>query len=108
MNKHLAEISTCVSVGAIALIIIDGAGWHRSAKLIVPDNIALLTLPPYAPELNSVENIWEYLRGNAFSHQVWESYDAILTACCDAWNALMRAPELIRSIGKRDWSEVTI
>jgi hypothetical protein len=66
MNQHLAAISPCVSEGAIALMIIDGAGWHRSRKLIIPDNIVLLKLPPYAPELNSVENIWAYLRGNAF------------------------------------------
>ncbi len=57
MNKHLAEISQCVSVSAIALLILDGAGWHGSPQLIVPDNIVLLPLPPYAPELNSVENI---------------------------------------------------
>jgi hypothetical protein len=62
MNKHLAEISQCVSVSAIALLILDGAGWHSSPQLIVPDNIVLLPLPPYAPELNSVENIWDYLR----------------------------------------------
>jgi hypothetical protein len=53
MNKHLAEISQCVSVSAIALLILDGAGWHSSPQLIVPDNIVLLPLPPYAPELNS-------------------------------------------------------
>ncbi len=57
MNKHLAQISTCVTPGAIALLVIDGAGWHRSLKLDVPSNIVLLTLPPYAPELNPVENI---------------------------------------------------
>ena len=106
MNKHLAEVSTCISSGAIALMIIDGAGWHRSLKLIVPNNIALLILPPYAPELNSVENIWEYLRGNAFSHQVWETYEAILDACCNAWNALMQTPDVIGSIGSHDWAKV--
>jgi len=85
MNKHLAEISQCVSLGAIALLILDGAGWHGSPRLVVPDNIVLLPLPPYAPELNSVENIWEYLRSNWFSHCVWDTYEAILDACCDAW-----------------------
>jgi hypothetical protein len=55
MNKHLAEISQCVSLGAIALLILDGAGWHGSPRLVVPDNIVLLPLPPYAP--NSTENI---------------------------------------------------
>jgi len=64
MNQHLAEISSAVSLGAIALLVLDGAGWHSSPKLVVPDNIVLLPLPPYAPELNPTENIWEYLRAN--------------------------------------------
>jgi hypothetical protein len=73
MNKHLAEISQCVSVSAIALLILDGAGWHSSPQLIVPDNIVLLPLPPYAPELNSTENIWEYLRWRRPATSMWAS-----------------------------------
>ncbi len=108
MNKHLAEISTCVTLGAIALLVIDGAGWHRSPKLDVPSNIVLLTLPPYAPELNPVENIWAYLRGNKFGHQVWDTYEAILDATCAAWNALTSTPDVVRSTGHREWAEVMI
>ena len=101
MNEHLAEISRCVSVGAIALLVLDGAGWHSSPRLGVPDNIVLLPLPPYAPELNPIENIWEFLRGNFLSHRVWDGYEAILDACCDAWNKLMQMPERIASITRR-------
>ena len=90
------------------MLIVDGAGWHSSPKLAVPENIVLLKLPPYAPELNPAENIWEYLRSNTLSHQVWETYDAIVDACCDAWNGLMRAPDLIRSIATRKWAQVRI
>ena len=108
MNQHLAEISTCVSLSAIALLILDGAGWHSSPHLIVPENIVLIPLPPYAPELNSVENIWDYLRSNFLSHCVWDTYEAILDACCDAWNALMAKSEVIASIGTRDWAQVKI
>ena len=57
MNEHLAEISRCVSEGAYAVLIIDGAGWHVASHLVVPHNIGLLKLPPYAPELNPTENI---------------------------------------------------
>ena len=103
MNQHLAEISHCVSLGAIALLILDSAGWHGSPRLVVPDNIVLLPLPPYPPELNSTENLWEYLRSNWLSHCVWDSYEAILDACCDAWNALIAKSEVITSIGTRDW-----
>ena len=71
-------------------------------------NIVLMPLPPYAPELNSVEPIWDYLRSNFLSHCVWDTYEAILDACCDAWNALIAKSEVIASIGTRDWAQVKI
>jgi DDE superfamily endonuclease len=108
MNEHLAEISRCVSVGAIALLVLDGAGWHSSPRLKVPDNVALLPLPPYAPELNPMENIWEFLRANFLSHRVWDTYEAILNACRDAWNTLMQMPERIASITRRSWAKPVI
>jgi len=108
MNNHLIEISQHVAPGAMAVLVIDGAGWHRAGALKVPENIVLLKLPPYAPELNSVENIWEYLRGNKLGHQVWETYDAIVDACCNAWNSIINAPERIKSLASREWTEVKI
>ena len=108
MNEHLAEISQCVSVGAIALLVLDGAGWHNSPRLKVPDNIVLLPLPPYSPELNPVENVWEYLRGNFLSHRVWDTYEEIMEACRDAWNKLMQMPERIASITRRTWAQSVI
>src|ERR1019366_8791032 len=57
LDQQLGRISKCVSVSAIALLILDGAGWHSSPQLILPENIVLMPLPSYAPELNSVENI---------------------------------------------------
>jgi hypothetical protein len=109
INAHLQELSTQVSPGAIAAVIWDGAGWHqKGARLKVPDNIVLLPLPPYAPELNPMENVWEYLRGNKLSARVWDSYDAIIEACKEAWNWLMDDPDRIRSIGTRAWATVNI
>ena len=108
MNEHLAEISRCVSLGAIAVVVLDGAGWHSSPRLVVPDNIVLLPLPPYAPELNPVENVWEYLRGNFLSHRVWQTYEEILEACRDAWNKLMQMPAQIASITRRAWAKAVI
>ena len=108
MNKHLAEISRHVSVGAIALLILDGAGWHRSPRLKIPENVVLLPLPPYAPELNPTENIWAYLRANKLSHRLFNSYEDIVDACCDAWNAFMALPDVIRSVGNREYAQVKI
>jgi putative transposase len=102
---HLAEISQCVSVGAIAFLVLDGVGWHTSPKLRVPANIVLLPLPPYAPELNPVENVWEFMHANSLSHRVWETYDDIVKACRDAWNKLMQMPDRIASITRRTWAK---
>ena len=78
MNEHLAEISTQVRPNAHAVLVCDGAGWHqRGKKLKVPANITLIPLPPYSPELNSMENVWYYLRANKLSLLVWESYEAM-------------------------------
>jgi transposase len=62
-------------------------------------------LPPYSPELNPVENIWQYLRQNHLANRVFDTYDAILDACCDDWNALAGMPDTIRSIATREWAK---
>jgi len=67
MALHLAELSLAVTPGAHAVVLLDQAGWHTSAKLDVPANISLLPLPPKAPELNPVEIIWRFLRDNWLS-----------------------------------------
>lgn len=106
MNLHLAEISTQVAPAAHAVVTLDGAGWHKpGGKLIVPDNISLLALPPYSPELNPVENVWQYLRQNYLANRVFETYTAIMDACCDAWNALAEQPDKIREIATREWAQ---
>lgn len=107
MAEHLAEISRRVTAGAHAVVVCDGAGWHQPGqRLAVPDNISLLRLPPYAPELNPVENVWEYLRANKLSMVVWDSYDAMLHACSDAWNWLIAEPNRVASITQRPWASV--
>ena len=79
MNFHLTEIASQVAPGARAVVLFDGAGWHEKAKdLQVPDNITLMTLPPYSPELNSMENVWNYLRDNKRSNIAWDGEAAYL------------------------------
>jgi transposase len=108
MNLHLAEISANVASGAHAILTVDGAGWHQTGdKLRVPDNITLLHLPPYSPELNPVENVWAFLRGNKLSNSVFDTYDEIVDTCCVAWRWLTSQPDRITSIGTRSWAWVT-
>jgi len=109
MNLHLAEISTQVAPGACAVMLCDRAGWHQQgAKLRLPENIRLLPLPAYSPELNSMENVWDYLRQNKLCSTVWNSYDEILAACVIAWNWLISDADRIRSIGTRSWATVNV
>ena len=70
MALHLEEISFVVAPGAHALALLDQAGWHVSSKLPVPDNITLVPLPPKSPELNPVENIWQFIRDNWLSNRI--------------------------------------
>lgn len=106
MNCHLEEIAKHVLSGSHAVIILDGAGWHQSGgALRVPDNISLLHLPPYSPELNPVENIWQFLRQNYLAHSVFDDNEAIVDACCNAWNKLCAIPGEIRNIATREWAE---
>lgn len=104
MQWHLDEIARHVAPGAHAVVMLDRAGWHMTAKLAVPDNITLLPLPPRAPELNPVENVWQFLRQNWLSNRVFRSYDDILDHSCDAWNKLIDQPWKIMSIGRREWA----
>src|SRR3546814_10820781 len=106
MNLHLQEISRAVAPGAHAVLILDGAGWHTSPALEVPENITLLPLPPYAPELNPIENVWEYLRGSNLAIRVYDTYDAIVDACCEAWSSFVAVPDRIASITQREWAVV--
>jgi transposase len=104
MQAHLAEISAAVAPGAHAVLVLDQAGWHVSTRLAVPDNITLLPLPPRSPELNPVENLWQFMRQNWLSNRVFGSYDDIVAQCCEAWTRLIDQPWRIMSLGIRDWA----
>lgn len=101
------------------MLVLDGAGWHGGKDLVVPDTISLLTLPPYAPELNPVENVWQFLRSNWLAISVFDGYDAIVTACWfghalgpvagtpSPWNRFANDPAAVASITSREWAQVS-
>ncbi len=107
LNAHLQEIVRHVAPGAHAVLVLDGVGWHTSHALIIPDNLTGLVLPPYAPEINPVENIWLYLRQNQLAIRLDQSYEAIVDACCKAWNDVVATPERITSIATCDWAKIS-
>jgi hypothetical protein len=88
-----------------AILILDQAGWHGAKELKIPSNISILQLPPRAPELNSQENIWQFMRQNWLSSRIFKSFDDIVDHCCYG-NTLIDQPWKIMSIAHRDWAVV--
>lgn len=101
MQAHLAEISAMVAPGAHAILILDQAGGRLARALVVPKNIIILPLPPRSPDLNPVENVWQFMRDNWLSNRVFKGYDDIVAHCCAAWNEPLDQPWPIPSIGRR-------
>ena len=97
MSLHLQEVAKTVATGAHALVIMDGAGGHQAKALKGAENITLLKLPAYAPQLNPMENVWAYLRANKLTITLLDSHDDILDKCEDAWNFFENNPERISS-----------
>jgi hypothetical protein len=67
---------------------VDQAGWHSSRELVIPENVVLLPLPSYSPELNPIERVWLHLKERYLSHRLLDDYDAIVDVVCAAWNKL--------------------
>lgn len=102
MRLHLQEISAQVPEGHHAVVIVDGAGWHQTS-LNLP-NVSLLKLPPYSPELNPMEQVWQWLKQHYLSNRCFKDYTEIVDACCMAWNQFAKRTQLIQSIGTRKWT----
>ncbi|MDO9168121.1 MAG: IS630 family transposase [Methylobacter sp.] len=106
MQQHLDIISATVTADKQALLIVDRAAWHLTAKLDMPANITIMPLPPYSPELNPVEQIWQQLRRTDFSNRCFENYNEIVAVCCQAWNIFAKHPEAIHSLCSRQWASL--
>ena len=78
MALHLNVISEKIAPGRHAALLLDQAGWHLTPKLVVPDNITIVPLPARCPELNPLENVWQFMRDNWLSNRVFTSYDNIV------------------------------
>ena len=109
MSLFLAELGRSVPVGTHAALVLDGAGWHVSDDLTVPANLTLVPLPPYSPELNPVERVWEHLRDRWLSHRMLAGgYAAVVDAACAAWNALLTEPGRLRSLTNFPWLPASV
>ena len=98
MSTFLAEFARTVPDDMHVVMVLDGAGWHDARALNVPECVTLVELPPYSPELNPVERVWLYLRERFLSHRLLADYNAVVEACCQAWNALTAETGRIKSL----------
>ncbi len=96
MQVFLDQFGKALAADEHAVMVMDQAGWHTAHALAVPDNVTLVRLPPYSPELNPVERVWLYLRERHLSHRLLAGYDAIVDALCAAWNQL--TPERLNTL----------
>jgi hypothetical protein len=103
MALHLEEISLAVAPGVHAILLLDPGGMACLEEAFHPRQHHVLPLPPKSPELNPVENIWQFMRDNWLSNRIFKSHDDIIDHCCFAWNKLIDMPWKIMSIGTRDW-----
>lgn len=101
MDAFLQILAAEVGANDHVVLILDQAGWHTSRRLNVPDNITLLHLPPYAPELNPVERLWAYLKSHYLSNRIYADYETVLEAGTSAYRSL--TPDLIRSVCAAAW-----
>jgi transposase len=103
MQTFLDGFATRLPPEVHAVIVLDQAGWHGAKALRVPNAVTLVPLPPYSPELNPVERLWLYLRERFLSLRIFPDYDAIVDACCQAWNVLIAEPGRIASLCNYPW-----
>ena len=106
MLVHLKHISINIPAGRHAVIVLDKAAWHTTKRLKRFKNISLLHLPPASPELNPTEQVWQALRNEYLANCCYEDYDAIMVACCDAWNAFVDIPTKVKNLGSRSWANL--
>ena len=101
MNAFLEVFSASLSPDEHAVLVMDNAGWHHAKDLKMPGNVTPLYLPPYSPELNPIERLWAYLKSHFLSNRAYETYESLLDAGVEAWNALTE--QLIASICSTSW-----
>jgi transposase len=98
VNEFLRQFARSIPADEQAVMIWDGAGFHTSHQLQVPENVTLISLPAYSPELNPIENLWHYLRSHYWSNRVYQDYDDLEHAAIVAWQNAALNPEIIRSV----------
>ena len=106
MQKHLQQISDATPTGRYALVIMDRAGWHSNKLKAHFDNLSIMHLPPYSPELNPIEQVWAWLRSNDLANRVFKDYDDIVEQVSVGWNNFRNQVSQVKSLCTRLWAKL--
>jgi hypothetical protein len=106
MTHHLQQVATRTQPVRHAVVIMDGAGWHTDEIAQGIDNLRIIKLPPYLPELDPIEQVWQWLKQNELPNRCFEGYEDIVEQCCRAWNSFISDSKRVASLCSRDWIEV--
>lgn len=107
MKLHLQQISKATPEGRYAVVVMDGAGWHTDELADELNNLCLVKIPPYSPELNPIEQVWQWLRQNELANRCFKGYEDIVNSCSDAWNSFIDNSERVIKLCSRDWINLT-
>jgi transposase len=103
LNLFLEQFARGLPEGVHAVLIWDGAGYHTGGDLVVPENVSLIQLPPYAPELNPVENLWHYLRSHHWSNRAYDGYGELQREAVRSLGIVCGDAENLKSVCKADY-----
>jgi hypothetical protein len=98
INVFLREFSATLSAEEHAVMLWDGAGFHTSNRLCMPEIVTPLKLPAYSPELNPIENLWHYLKSHYWSNRAYDDYEALEVAAVEAWHHAVLDSELMKTV----------
>jgi transposase len=105
VNAFFREFEKEVGADVHVIMIWDQAGFHNSKNVLLPDNVTLIPLPPYSPQLNPIEKLWQYLRKHYWSNRVYADYNALRVAAIDAWRKTCLDEEKVKSICRAKYVE---
>jgi transposase len=98
INLFLRQFARTIPADGHVVMIWDGAGFHTAKRLKVPENITLVQLPPYSPELNPIENPWHDLKSHSWSDRSYASYAALKSAAMHAWRTAVLNQDLMKTV----------
>lgn len=103
MVNHLEQISKATEKGRHAVVIMDGASWHADDIASELNNISVIKLPPYSPELNPIGQVWSWLRQHYLANQSFTDYKDFVSKVCSAWNDFLECKDRVKKMCGRDW-----